>query len=126
LGYVQIRWSRPLRLLLKRVQHVHDFGEADGVDGTVRLSVMVIDNLEVPEGALKSVDMVVAKFDGARFLLSAIRSVLETKPVTRKAKRPSRARGQARAATPVRVADHALSAHDNNSPFSPEQWKSIL
>ena len=53
--------------------------------------LMVIDHLEVPDGALKSVDMVVAKFDGDHFLLSAIRSVLADKPVLQgKAKRACR------------------------------------
>ncbi len=88
--------------------------------------LMIIDNLEVPEGALRSVDMVVAKFDGESFLLSAVRSVLETKSVTRKTKRPRRTRAEVCTATPLRVAGHALSAHDTNAPFSPEQWQSIL
>lgn len=83
--------------------------------------LMLIDNLEVPEGALKSVDMVVAKFDGDQFLLSAVRSILETRPLPRKTKRP--ARTQARAAAPPKVAP---APHDAYAPFSQEEWQSIL
>ena len=41
--------------------------------------VMIADHLEMPEGALKSVDAFVAKSDGPHFLLTTIHSVLQTK-----------------------------------------------
>lgn len=41
--------------------------------------VMITESLELPEGSLKSVDALVAKSDGPRFLLEAIDSVLQTK-----------------------------------------------
>jgi CheY-like chemotaxis protein len=44
--------------------------------------LMVVDHLDVPEAALRSADMVVAKFDGDNFLLSAVRSLLEAKPLS--------------------------------------------
>jgi two-component system alkaline phosphatase synthesis response regulator PhoP len=41
--------------------------------------VMLADHLELPDGALKSVDAVVAKSDGPDFLLETIQSVLSAK-----------------------------------------------
>jgi CheY-like chemotaxis protein len=41
--------------------------------------VMLTESLELPEGALKSVDALVTKCDGSGFLLEAIHSVLQTK-----------------------------------------------
>jgi CheY-like chemotaxis protein len=41
--------------------------------------VMLAESLELPEGALKSVDALVTNCDGPRFLLKAIHSVLQTK-----------------------------------------------
>lgn len=41
--------------------------------------VMLAESLELPEGALKSVDALVTKSDGPGFLLEAISSVLQTK-----------------------------------------------
>ena len=42
--------------------------------------VMLADHLELPDGALKSVDALVAKSDGPRFLLATVRFVLNVKP----------------------------------------------
>jgi DNA-binding response OmpR family regulator len=89
--------------------------------------LMVIDNLEVPDGALKSVDMVVAKFDGEPFLLSAVRSVLETKPVV-----PAKTRKTTRVATrhpgsvDPKAAGSDPSIGDVNAAFSTDEWQSIL
>ena len=41
--------------------------------------VMLVESLELPEGALKSVDALVTKYDGPRFLLEAIHTVLQAK-----------------------------------------------
>jgi hypothetical protein len=43
--------------------------------------VMLADHLEIPDGALKSVDAVVAMSDGPHFLLKTIQSVLLPLPV---------------------------------------------
>lgn len=43
--------------------------------------VMLADHLELPQGALKSVDALVTKSDGAHFLWATIRFVLNVKPV---------------------------------------------
>src|SRR5579864_69729 len=42
--------------------------------------VMLADHLELPEGALKSVDALVTKSDGAHFLWATVHFVLNTKP----------------------------------------------
>ena len=42
--------------------------------------VMLAEDVELPDDALKSVDALVAKSDGPHFLLASIRSVLDVKP----------------------------------------------
>jgi DNA-binding response OmpR family regulator len=46
--------------------------------------VMVADDLELPEGALKSVDALVTKSDGPHFLWATVHFVLNVKPIHRK------------------------------------------
>lgn len=46
--------------------------------------VMLIDHLELPDGALKSVDALVAKSDGPHFLLATIHFILNVKPAQRR------------------------------------------
>jgi DNA-binding response OmpR family regulator len=46
--------------------------------------VMLIDRLELPDGALKSVDAIVAKSDGAHFLWATVHFVLNVKPLRRR------------------------------------------
>ena len=41
--------------------------------------VLIADNMELPAGTLKSVDVVVAKSDGPRYLLESIHSVLQAR-----------------------------------------------
>jgi len=45
--------------------------------------VMLADHLELPEGALKSVDALVTKSDGAHFLWATLHFVLNVKPAGR-------------------------------------------
>ena len=45
--------------------------------------VMLTDHLELPEGALKSVDALVTKSDGAHFLWATVHFVLSVKPAKR-------------------------------------------
>jgi len=56
--------------------------------------VMVADHLELPDGALKSVDALVTKSDGAHFLWAAVHFVLNAKPAQRE-------EGTQRAQTPA-------------------------
>jgi hypothetical protein len=44
---------------------------------------MLTDHLELPDGALKSVDALVTKSDGVHFLLAAVHFVLSAKPALR-------------------------------------------
>ncbi len=77
--------------------------------------VMLINDLEVPDGALKSVDMVVAEFDGDHFLLSAVHSVMEASRVPKSQR-----------STPIAT---MYPSHDDRRvslPFTPEEWQSIL
>jgi DNA-binding response OmpR family regulator len=46
--------------------------------------VMVADDLELPEGSLKSVDALVTKADGPHFLWATVHFVLNVKPIQRK------------------------------------------
>jgi DNA-binding response OmpR family regulator len=46
--------------------------------------VMVADDLELPEGALKSIDALVTKSDGPHFLWATVHFVLNVKPTERK------------------------------------------
>jgi CheY-like chemotaxis protein len=43
--------------------------------------VMLVDHLELPDGALQSVDAIVAKSDGAHFLWATVHFILNVKPV---------------------------------------------
>jgi len=43
--------------------------------------VMLVDHLELPDGALKSVDAIVAKSDGAHFLWATVHFILNVKPI---------------------------------------------
>ncbi len=69
--------------------------------------------------------MVVAKLDGDHFLLSAVRSVLEAKPLSpdKTGKSSRRAASQS---TPSGTADFKPTARHSNVPFSSEEWQNIL
>ena len=89
--------------------------------------LMLIDHLEVPDGALRSVDLVVAKYDGDFFLLAAVQAVLADKPSPG---REPKASGRTRTST----AEGALAGNaqaqqalqNPNLPCSPEEWRCIL
>jgi CheY-like chemotaxis protein len=89
--------------------------------------LMVVDHLDLPEAALRSVDMIVAKFDGDHFLLSAVRSLLEAKPFSPdKTGKSSRRRAGSRGRTPSRAADLKSPARHSSVPFSSEAWQNIF
>lgn len=46
--------------------------------------VMLTDHLELPDGALRSVDAVVTKSDGAHFLLATVHFMLNVRPAQRR------------------------------------------
>jgi len=73
--------------------------------------VMLADHAELPGGALKSVDAVVAGSDGPHFLLATVHFVLSVKPQARVSYKPKRSR-RARARSP-------------EDSFSADVWKGI-
>jgi len=96
--------------------------------------VMLADHLELPEGALKSVDALVTKSDGAHFLWATIHFVLNVKPA-------KRLEGKLRAQAPVRLRRYSssreelgrgesppaqLATDDRHASFSERVWKDIL
>jgi DNA-binding response OmpR family regulator len=89
--------------------------------------VMLTDHLELPDGALKSVDALVTKSDGAHFLMATVHFLLSVKPArhrkeslrgqtTLHLRHPGRTRGRA-AALPANAARAAMNEMD--VPLSP-------
>jgi len=72
--------------------------------------VMLVDSLELPEGALRSVDAVVAKSDGPHFLWAAVDFVVNVKP--------SQLLDQARS-IPAGAAPPLISPHLNQTSGEP-------
>jgi len=71
--------------------------------------VMLADNLELPDGALNSVDALVTRSDGAHFLWATVHFVLNVKPAqNHEAQRK-----------------HKPSPDPNDAPFSASEWRSI-
>jgi len=95
--------------------------------------VMVTEHVELPDGALKSVDALVAKSDGPHILLATVHFVLNVKPAAgRKGKlrpptsahfrRPGRSRV---GADPCQASTPQLAVDEHEAPFSPRVWKNI-
>jgi two-component system, sensor histidine kinase and response regulator len=95
--------------------------------------VMLTDHLELPDGALKSVDALVTKADGVHFLLATVHFMLNVKPVKVRegklmAQRPAflgRAGGQAERARFRHSTRTPLEADDRSAPLSPGVWRNI-
>ena len=95
--------------------------------------VMLADPLELPEGALNCVDIVVAKSDGPHFLWAAVDLVLKNEPVRHPdADEKIRTREgpwleEAHSNPKVRRLEAlALVPQGETGPFSAELWESIL
>jgi CheY-like chemotaxis protein len=95
--------------------------------------VMLVDHLELPAGALKSVDALVTKADGAHFLWATIHFVLNVKPVQRLAKERA-ARTPTRLRRPSGSRDWLdrglansprLATSERDAPFSASVWRGI-
>ena len=88
--------SDGLRLLMSRpvdaIVREYHLGLLDGAVVAAEIKkakpqlpiVMLADDLELPEGALKSVDALVTKSDGAHFLWATVHFVLNVKPTLRR------------------------------------------
>lgn len=95
--------------------------------------VMVVDHVELPADALKSVDALVVKSDGPQFLLATVHFVLNVKPAQRRENRlrsetPAHLRrpGRSREGADSGQADTAQSVPDGkDAPFSRKVWRSI-
>ena len=93
--------------------------------------VMLADHLELPDGALKSVDAIVTKADGDHFLLAAIHFMLNVRPAEHREPKvniptPRRFRGPSRDTLEHLRAKSPTPAGDvKNAPFSPATWRSI-
>jgi DNA-binding response OmpR family regulator len=73
--------------------------------------VMLADNLELPDGALNSVDALVTKSDGAHFLWATVHFVLNVKPAqSREGNHQSQTQ---------------LSTDPKDAPFSAREWRNI-
>ncbi len=94
--------------------------------------VMLTDHLELPDGALKSVDALVTKSDGAHFLWATVHFVLNATTALRREGRP-RPQTSAHVRRPGRLrkkdctqADIApLETAERDGPFSPTVWRGI-
>jgi DNA-binding response OmpR family regulator len=86
--------------------------------------VMLTENSELPESALKSVDALVTKSDGPHFLWATVHFVLSMKPAQRAGQ--LQRSGRLREGGKVRQADALRSATDGrDAPFSPRVWRKI-
>jgi DNA-binding response OmpR family regulator len=94
--------------------------------------VMLVDQLELPDGVLESADALVAKSDGAHFLWATVHFVLSIGPARRRQHKlrdqmPARLRrsGRSRDTERRRPIPPRASTDDNESSFSPEVWRCI-
>ena len=83
--------------------------------------VMLVDHLDFPSDALKSVDALVVKSDGIHFLLATVHFVLTANRLTPPASAPAKPRS---ASTASALTD--LAIHNQDAPFSPKVWQHIL
>jgi DNA-binding NtrC family response regulator len=96
--------------------------------------IMLVDHAELPEGALKSVDVLVSTSDPPHFLWAAVHFVLNVK-LDRSRQGKTRAQTPARLRRPGRSRERAeswqataaqLAADEQDAPFSRGVWRSIL
>ncbi len=95
--------------------------------------VMLVDHVELPVDALKSVDALVVKADGPHFLLATVHFILNVKPAqrqnhTQRSEMPAHLRrtGRSREASDRGRANTPHSATEgNDTPFAPEVWRGI-
>jgi DNA-binding response OmpR family regulator len=95
--------------------------------------VMLADDLELPDGALKSVDALVTKSDGPHFLWATVHFVLNVKRARRLAISRKRAQAPVHLRRPGRtrvglehVQANAAPTGDRDRPLSPSAWRCIL
>lgn len=134
-----------LRLFMSRTVHAvvleYHLGLLDGATVADQIKqvrpdvpiVMLVDHVELPAAALKSVDALVVKSDGPHFLLATVHFVLTVKPAQRhqaklRAKTLAHLRrpGRSRTGADPGVANPPqLAADGKDAPFSGEVWRNI-
>jgi len=94
--------------------------------------VMLVDHLELPYGALKSVDALVTKSDGAHFLWATVHFVLNVKPTQRREGPLATKAAHLRRAGRPTDGEKERQAHAPESaagarvvPFAAEIWRGI-
>ena len=94
--------------------------------------VMLVDHLELPDAALKSVDALVTKTDGAHFLWATVHFVLSVKPASQPKKKPrtlaSTKQSTTRSGDPRCSPQSAVNMENtdqNGTPLSLRMWKAI-
>jgi CheY-like chemotaxis protein len=96
--------------------------------------VMLADHLELPDGALKSVDALVTKADGAHFLWATVHFVLHVKPARGLEEKVRGAQAPVHLRRPGRSRDWAdrgqanprqRTTSDQDAPFSASMWRGI-
>jgi DNA-binding response OmpR family regulator len=92
--------------------------------------VMLTDDLELPDGALNSVDALVTKSDGAHFLWATVHFVLNVKPAQSREKKvsnqtPAHLRRLGRSAGHAHHRLTKASPESKDAPFTAEEWRSI-
>jgi DNA-binding response OmpR family regulator len=92
--------------------------------------VMLADDLELPDGALNSIDALVTKSDGAHFLWATVHFVLNVKPAqSRKGKSriqmPAHLRRFGRSSRQAHPLQTAAPPDPKNAPFSAKEWRDI-
>jgi DNA-binding response OmpR family regulator len=91
--------------------------------------VMLTDNLDLPNGALKCVDAIVTKADGAHFLWATVHFVLNAKPAVSEKGTPQTAahlRLTGRSEKRLARRHETSEGKDNDArPFPPRVWRGI-
>ena len=94
--------------------------------------VMVCDNLELPDDALKSVDAIVIKSDGQHFLVATIHFVLSVEweqqhtARTTEAGKPFSRLGLGRPRRTTSRRAYRLTPEGGDGAFTPRMWRRIL
>ena len=92
--------------------------------------VMLADDLELPYGALNSVDALVTKSDGSHFLWATVHFVLNVKPAqgrrgTLKTEMPTRKRRPGRPSAQAHHLPAETPPDPKVAPFTAKEWRSI-
>jgi DNA-binding response OmpR family regulator len=86
--------------------------------------VMLAEDVDLPDDALKSVDALVAKSDGPHFLLASLRSVLDVK-LSQTSIHPQAPRTSWDGVERRQANTTQLATEEKNAPLSPTAWRGI-